>query len=103
MDTISEQEKSFWKAAEAAKREIAGWPEWKKEAAAQAAVTPDTGSVCVAWGPLGERLKHLDCPVVLTEWRQASGGRQFLPGPLPITCPCDCRTCKRAWWGAGRP
>lgn len=43
---------------------------------------------CVAWGQLRRDCDdHPDCPV-----RDGEN-----------VCTCECRTCKRAWWDAGRP
>lgn len=59
---------------------------------------------CAAWGALGPgEFKHLDCPVIVREAAQACAGKPPIPGPLPQVCPCECFTCKRAWWAAGRP
>ena len=56
---------------------------------------------CIAWGPLrpGE-LEHLDCPVILYD---ASAAAVPVTVSLPACCPCECTTCKRAWWKDGRP
>jgi len=61
----------------------------------------DMSNFCIAWGPIRpERHIHLDCPVVL---HSAESSAIALEGPFPRICPCDCRTCKRAWWAQGRP
>lgn len=47
---------------------------------------------CVAWGRLPTVdivVGHESCPVLGAD-------------PLSV-CPCECTTCKRAWWAAGRP
>lgn len=56
---------------------------------------------CIAWGTLLPGLmNHDDCPVVL--WRASDAAVEVVV-PLPAVCPCECRTCKRAWWDDGRP
>ncbi len=60
--------------------------------------------ICAAWGPLSVgRLVHLDCPVVVRAAHEAADGAPGRSKPLPIVCSCECATCKRAWWDAGRP
>jgi hypothetical protein len=65
---------------------------------------------CIGWGKL--RLKddgtHKSCPVVFltseSTWESAIKGDLLASGrSFPMVCPCDCKTCKRAWWEAGRP
>jgi hypothetical protein len=46
---------------------------------------------CISWGDEGRVLVHPDCDVVVV----VSG--------VPRVCPCECRTCKRAWFDAGQP
>jgi len=55
---------------------------------------------CIAWGT---EHPHPDCPVVLHDVAESAGGVLHIPGPLPRVCPCECRTCRRAWWAQGRP
>lgn len=55
---------------------------------------------CPFWGPLDGFLYHPDCDVFL---RNAHEAAHPPTEPLPIKCKCECRTCKRAWWAAGRP
>lgn len=51
---------------------------------------------CLFWGA---QLPHPSCDVV------AVCGCQDVPDDveLPAVCPCECSTCKRAWWSMGRP
>ena len=59
---------------------------------------------CAVWGPLDEgRLVHMDCPVVVTQAHEGVTGSRARTEELPIVCDCECSTCKRAWWNAGRP
>ena len=64
---------------------------------------------CVGWGlpRKGEGSTHLDCPVVLTaeKVRESAIADELLAGgkSFPMVCPCECKTCKRAWWDKGRP
>lgn len=58
---------------------------------------------CATWGPLmPPHLDHMDCLVVIQhqDGRIASSERNK---PIPRICSCECTTCKRAWWNAGRP
>lgn len=61
--------------------------------------------ICAAWGPLsaehGEH-EHMSCSVVYWSAEETTrlGQRD---GPFPLVCGCECLTCKRAWWKAGRP
>lgn len=61
---------------------------------------------CITWGgpPRNPQLVHGDCFVVATK-ESIKDNRPALPikGPLPQVCPCECQTCKRAWWAYGRP
>ena len=61
---------------------------------------------CIAWGgpPKPPQLDHTDCFVVATD-ESIKNDCPALPikGDLPQVCPCECSTCKRAWWAAGRP
>jgi hypothetical protein len=57
--------------------------------------------VCIAWGALWvHELEHVDCPVIL---ENAAESAVAVKVDLPALCPCECRTCKRAWWAKGRP
>ena len=63
---------------------------------------------CISWGPLGkpgapDSLVHMDCAVIVADEEQARRQAVRVPGPYPKVCPCDCQTCKRAWWADGRP
>ncbi len=53
----------------------------------------DPTSNCIKHGPAIPLTDHPDCPVVMDSPRL--GG--------PTVCTCECRTCKRAWFTAGRP
>lgn len=59
---------------------------------------------CIAWGSIEESGHHEGCPVVFAS---EDDRRQFptspAPGTYPVVCPCECRDCRRAWWGEGRP
>jgi len=63
---------------------------------------------CIAWmhEPPPEALLD-DCPscrVVTHAPANPRGGTDFhAPSGLPRVCPCECQTCKRAWWADGRP
>jgi hypothetical protein len=55
--------------------------------------------VCLFWGALGRgELEHVDCDVIAVCVCQGVDATQ-----LPAVCPCECTTCKRAWWSMGRP
>jgi hypothetical protein len=64
---------------------------------------------CIGWGRLIVRDggSHSDCPVVLTKdmvYESAIAAELLASGRVfPMVCPCDCKTCKRAWWAKGRP
>jgi hypothetical protein len=45
----------------------------------------------------------MDCPVIVRSADEGAEGSPARIGPLPIVCDCECHTCKRAWWSAGRP
>ena len=70
---------------------------------------PSSGSgpayedTCIAWGKHAPREPHPSCPVVIHDVSQIPGNVLHVPGPLPRVCPCECRTCQRAWWSQGRP
>lgn len=56
-----------------------------------------TNLVCIAWG---DGAPHTDCPVVL---RAVDEAAVPVTVKLPAVCPCECRTCKQAWWDDDRP
>lgn len=64
---------------------------------------------CIGWGNLrpGDGSTHMNCPVVLTREKvieSAIADELLASGkPFPMVCPCECRSCGRAWWEAGRP
>lgn len=59
-------------------------------------------NVCACWGELLDgRVEHPDCDVIVTTPGQAVESQRA--GPFPRLCACECATCKRAWWDAGRP
>ena len=60
---------------------------------------------CLFWGLLSDgRYQHLDCGVILNEkTKQAVSTGVKIHESLPQVCPCECTTCKRAWFAAGRP
>lgn len=62
----------------------------------------ELGLWCVAWGAPGPGPDHMDCPVVVTSDSQVATDQRG-KNKLPVVCECDCTTCKRAWWNAGRP
>lgn len=62
----------------------------------------DLGLWCPFWGSVGLSLEHMNCDVVLRKASSSALPAGKLP-ELPCVCGCDCRTCKRAWWAAGRP
>lgn len=71
-------------------RELAGW----LLAQADAMDTPFVANElrthsrkCPKHGVLGRGATHPDCPVTYEN----------------VVCACECTTCKRAWWAAGRP
>lgn len=45
----------------------------------------------------------MDCPVIVHSASEGAPGSPACVGPLPMICPCECHTCKRAWVAAGRP
>lgn len=47
----------------------------------------------------------MNCPVIVTDNSELSGGSAGVDptGPVPRVCPCECKTCRQAWWDAGRP
>jgi len=55
--------------------------------------------ICIAWG----ELPHPDCPVIVRSVDQVAPHVLEQLGELPAVCPCECKTCKRAWWADGRP
>lgn len=59
---------------------------------------------CIAYGGLwGDELDHPDCPVLAFKTPGTRGcvsGGGVKPNAV---CKCECQTCKRAWWAAGRP
>lgn len=62
----------------------------------------DPTRTCACWGPLGEHeMWHHDCAVTITDPSQQVAEHRV--GPYPRVCTCECSTCKRAWWAAGRP
>lgn len=69
----------------------------------------DPSNFCIGWGKIrpGEGNAHMDCPVVLTEDTvyQSAISAELLTNAkqFPMVCPCECQTCKRAWWAKGRP
>lgn len=58
--------------------------------------------VCAVWGPL-YRGEHMDCPAIVNHPHEGVTGSPARTASLPIICQCECRTCKHAWWKAGRP
>jgi hypothetical protein len=63
-----------------------------------------SATVCAAWGPLSAgRFTHMECPVVVHRAHEAAPGAPGRTEPLPLVCSCECSSCKRAWWNAGRP
>lgn len=64
--------------------------------------TPAPDVTCACWGPL-EKWQHVhtDCEPVVTENTSVLTHLRGLP--TPRVCTCECATCKRAWWAAGRP
>lgn len=57
---------------------------------------------CACWGPLIEgEIEHADCDVIVQHPGQCVS--ELRAGPFPRVCGCECTTCKRAWWRAGRP
>lgn len=58
---------------------------------------------CAVWGPLRDRLAHMDCPGVVHFAYEGTVGSLARSAPLPLVCECECRTCKRSWWAQGRP
>jgi hypothetical protein len=64
---------------------------------------------CIGWGKLlpSDGGIHLNCPVVLTREKvgeSAIAAKLLASGQsFPMVCPCECQTCSRAWWDAGRP
>ena len=67
---------------------------------------PATDLFCIGWGSLAGET-HTDCPVILTKdsvYESAIASELLASGrDFPMVCPCECKTCKRAWWAAGRP
>lgn len=55
--------------------------------------------ICIAWG----ELPHPDCPVVVEDADQVAPHVLAQLPKLPAVCPCECHTCKHAWWAMGRP
>ncbi len=45
----------------------------------------------------------MDCPAVVRAETEGCLGSPARCCPLPMVCTCECHTCKRAWWAAGRP
>ena len=66
----------------------------------------DLESWCPTWGSLRDGNKsHMDCLVVVDESNRFScaDADQLAGKTLPIVCPCECWTCKRAWSADGMP
>lgn len=57
---------------------------------------------CLVWGPLKGGTDHASCLSVV---RDPDVCAVPLPATVtvPAVCDCECRTCHRAWWRAGRP
>lgn len=78
---------------------VAQLQDWLLEAPAPA---PRDDLTCLFHGLLGAgMLAHADCDVVLE--RMAQTVAPELVVAIPQVCKCECRTCKRAWFNAGRP
>jgi hypothetical protein len=60
---------------------------------------------CPTWGVLRGQPYHTDCLVVVDESNKGECARagQLEKKILPIVCPCECWTCKRAWSADGMP
>ena len=66
----------------------------------------DESSWYPAWGRLRAHERcHTDCPVVVVETgvRELSDPREVAGCRLPLVCPCECWTCKKAWVGDDMP
>lgn len=59
--------------------------------------------ICAVWGTRKAGETHLVCDVVTTANHQRAGGAANPPPVGTWVCTCECTTCKRAWWAAGRP
>jgi len=57
---------------------------------------------CPFWGAIGPGPSHMSCDVTLTDPATSALRGNDTP-PVPFVCKCECTTCKRAWWAAGRP
>lgn len=62
--------------------------------------------ICAFWGHLSKsRVVHQNCGVIVTTNEELCHGCTGVDfnAPVPRVCPCECQTCKRAWWAEGRP
>lgn len=70
---------------------------------AGSSMTTENDYFCATWGQLEPgQSHHLDCVAIVTKESQRCPRQHPLPS-LPYVCECECLTCKRAWWAAGRP
>lgn len=65
----------------------------------------ERGLFCLAWGvPYNRDGTHFHCPVIVRHPEEiAEVEERTKIDSFPKICACECQTCKRAWWGMGRP
>ena len=79
-------------------------------------MSQDNSTTCLFWGSLSDWQRgagHLNCDVILTKKNlrgcvrnneTAESTAQIADGKVEaLVCGCECTTCKRAWFAAGRP